>query len=218
MSKISKEERRKADERELAEIMRELNARPPEERRKEEERWRQAMERRERERKERRRIIAEGKTCSKCGAELGDAVYRYTPLLERGLGGTRWRSRPTTDQDPICAECAPDWLPELKTMHYTLYMYSHNAQCETCGRDVFFVSPSSEAPPTGRVFCSENCKSERKSKSKRVEPHNISCEVCGTEFVAKRSNAKTCSPACRQKSYRLRRRLQASTAAPARSS
>jgi hypothetical protein len=100
-------------------------------------------------------------------------------------------------------------------------MYSHRAPCETCGRDVFFVSPSSEAPPTGRVFCSENCKSERKArerKGKRVESHNISCEVCGTEFVAKRSNAKTCSPACRQKSYRLRQRLQVSTAAPARSS
>jgi hypothetical protein len=155
----------------------------------------------------RRRIIAEGKICSKCGGEIGDTVYRYQPLLERGLHGTRYRTRPTTDANPICEACAPNWLPERLPISYTLYEYPHNVRCETCGRAVIFVSATKE--PRGRVFCSEDCKSERKarkSKGKRLEPHNISCEVCGTEFVAKRSDAKTCSNACRQRQHRQRTR------------
>ncbi len=159
----------------------------------------------------RRRIIAEGRTCSKCGAELGDTVYRYTPLLERGYGGTRWRTRPTKDQDPICEECAPDWLPELQTRVYRLHMYSHKAPCETCGRGVFFVSESEN--PAGHVFCSENCKHKHKPSER---PRKKTCEVCGSEFVAKRSDARTCSPACRQKSYR--KRLQMAAPEPRRGS
>ncbi len=31
------------------------------------------------------------------------------------------------------------------------------------------------------------------------------CETCGTVFVPKRVDTKTCSPACRQRAYRLRK-------------
>ena len=36
-------------------------------------------------------------------------------------------------------------------------------------------------------------------------PRELLCGVCGKDFVAKRSDAKVCSPACRQKSYRQRK-------------
>src|SRR5215218_6066535 len=69
--------------------------------REEEQRRQEEQQRWQEKRRERRRIIATGKTCSKCGGEIGDEVYRYTPLLDSGYGGTTYRRRPTTDQDPI---------------------------------------------------------------------------------------------------------------------
>jgi len=32
------------------------------------------------------------------------------------------------------------------------------------------------------------------------------CEVCGEQFTATRRDAKTCSPACKQKAYRQRQK------------
>src|SRR5215208_274982 len=158
----------------------------------------------------RRRIMAEGKTCAKCGGEIGGAAYRYQPLLQNGYGGTTYRRRPTLDADPICGECAPDWLPELSTRVYTLHMYPHNVQCENCGREVFFVSASERVPAKMRVFCCDDRRTEAKAKrssARRVEPHTMECEICHTEFSATRSDARTCSPKCRQKAYRQRLRV-----------
>jgi predicted nucleic acid-binding Zn ribbon protein len=156
-----------------------------------------------------RRIVAEGKNCSECGAEIGDTVYRYKPLLEYG----QYRRMPTTNADPTCEACAPDWLPKLENRVYKIHMYSHRMACELCARGVVFVS-ASKNPPRVRVFCSENCRNvhkENKRKARTTGPHKEACGVCGGEFIAKRSDAKTCSPACRQKLYR--RRLQASVGA-----
>jgi hypothetical protein len=153
--------------------------------------------------------IATGKTCSECGAGVGSKVYRYKPLLHsrKFSGGTYYRTQPTTDAAPICEECAPDWLPELATRVYKLYMYSHKAPCEACGREVFFVSASEKT--WGDVFCSEGCRQQRREQRRatrglRQRPHEKTCEVCAAEFVAKRSDAKTCSSACRQRAYRKR--------------
>ena len=147
------------------------------------------------------RALETGETCGKCGAELGDKVCRYAPLLDLGYGGggARWSSKPTTDAVPICEECAPDWLLELRTMVYSLDVYSHKAPCKTCGREVFFVSSSANF--TGTAFCSKTCKSQHQA---REVSRNRTCEICGEEFTATRSDAKTCSPACRQKAHRRR--------------
>lgn len=34
--------------------------------------------------------------------------------------------------------------------------------------------------------------------------NNITCAICGVSFIAKRSDSKYCSPACKQKHYRLK--------------
>ena len=167
----------------------------------------QAWAQRQKEYEERRRVIAEGKTCSKCGGDLGTSVYRYTPLLQDGYGGTSYRRKPTIDVDPICEQCAPDWLPELSTRVWKLRMYSHNSPCEECGREVFFVSASKRVPAKMRVFCCDDCKAAAKAKRSsppRAEPHTMECEICHTEFTATRSDALICSPKCRQKAYRQR--------------
>jgi hypothetical protein len=175
----------------------------------EERNYREERERREQKHRERRRIIAEGRTCAKCGGRLGDAVYRYKPLLDGGgYVATTYRRMPTHNVDPICEECAPNWLPELQTRVYKLYMHSHKAPCETCGREVYFVSANKDEATT-RVFCCDDCR-DRAPKSRVVGPHEKVCEVCGEAFEARRSDAKTCSPACRQRAYRQRSEARAS--------
>jgi hypothetical protein len=163
----------------------------------------------EHKRERERRVRDAGKTCTKCGTELGpdDDVFRYKPLLNNGYGGTTYRYRETTDQPPICVDCAPDWLPVLSNRVYKLRVISHTAPCENCGRSVYFVSGNETTPQ--RVYCCEDCKREARAARKsgqrrRVGPQTFTCEVCGESFEARRSDAKTCSSKCRQKAYRKR--------------
>jgi hypothetical protein len=165
---------------------------------------------REHKRERERRVRDAGETCTKCGTELGDdaLVFRYKPLLNNGYGSTTYRYRETTDQPPICVECAPDWLPVLSNRVYNLKMIPHRSDCANCGRSVYFVS-GYEDPPKSRVYCCNDCKkadrNRRKSgSSRRVGPRTFNCEVCGEEFTSTRSDAKTCSSKCRQKAYRKR--------------
>jgi len=43
-------------------------------------------------------------------------------------------------------------------------------------------------------------------REKRLEERKKVCEVCGEEFTATRRDAKTCSPRCKQKAYRQRKK------------
>jgi len=45
----------------------------------------------------------------------------------------------------------------------------------------------------------------RVSRTHTARDREKVCGVCGEEFTAKRVDAKTCSPACKQKAYRRRR-------------
>jgi|SRR5215212_3004017 hypothetical protein len=58
-------------------------------------------------------------------------------------------------------------------------------------------------------FCSDRCRwtfHNREGRHRSAAGREKTCEVCGKEFVAKRSDAKTCSPRCRQKARRQRTR------------
>jgi hypothetical protein len=145
----------------------------------------------------RRRVEAEsrktGKVCAKCGEEISPRpAYRVS---EYGAPFVM-----------MCDECAPEWLVSGrgKPARTIPEVNVHRWDCAGCGRQVVFgMSPHQYRK---RVYCSDECREAyaRTAKHKRSAPHECSCEVCGTEFVAKRSDAKTCSPACRQKAYRRR--------------
>lgn len=63
-----------------------------------------------------------------------------------------------------------------------------------------------ERPPTPRTFCSENCRrafQRAKARAKRGTPER-DCEGCGERFTPTRSDARYCSPACKQRAYRGR--------------
>jgi hypothetical protein len=152
--------------------------------------------------KKHRRRIDSGKFCSKCGGEIGDQVFRYEPLYR----GTTVRSTPTNNVDPICENCAPDWLPELSDRVYTIPMNTHMSPCESCGREVFFVSQSDELSDRLRVFCCGDCKADATTLLRHKPMHEMECDQCGETFKAKRSDAKYCSDMCRMRAYRLRQK------------
>jgi hypothetical protein len=73
--------------------------------------------------------------------------------------------------------------------------------CDACGRKV-----------AGHRFCNYRCRAHyynapaaARRKAQRLKARQgRTCEVCAKEFTPKRSDAKTCSGACKQKAYRQR--------------
>ena len=75
--------------------------------------------------------------------------------------------------------------------------------CEGCGRKV-----------VGSRFCNFRCRAHyynapaaARRKAQRLEARqDMVCVQCGKTFTPRRSDAKTCSAACKQKAYRQRQR------------
>jgi hypothetical protein len=84
-------------------------------------------------------------------------------------------------------------------------------RCAECGRDILLITDTSyKKPPARGVCCSEACRSEhrkRPAREKRRVGLEKVCGECGKQFTASRSDAKTCSPACKQKAYRRKRKV-----------
>ena len=153
------------------------------------------------------------KTCGQCGRDLepDEAVWRTRIGNGRSIfGGWRWTVV------PLCRECKRDWPS-----------YSARKPCEACGRPVaneiiergrdyalrdrraraIFYNWPLPKEKLAHWFCSERCAKRcyrAKERERRAEQRLKECAVCGETFEATRSDAKTCSPACRQKAYRRR--------------
>jgi hypothetical protein len=99
----------------------------------------------------------------------------------------------------MCGTCAPDWLSPDRDDVLTQC-------CAMCERRMVYRLTSTALV---RTFCSKQCKNSYQAqlrKERRTEDREKVCEVCGRPFVATRRDAKTCSGACKQKAYRLRRK------------
>jgi hypothetical protein len=87
------------------------------------------------------------------------------------------------------------------------------ADCEVCGRHMF-VRSASYFSLRKHHFCSERCKSrlfnKRRSEKSAAARAGKVCPICTREFTPKRRDAKTCSPACKQKMHRMWKSLEAS--------
>ena len=74
--------------------------------------------------------------------------------------------------------------------------------CVVCGRRLSTGGGS-------RAFCCDRCRwtYHNRLRGARMAARRAKrvCEVCGAQFTPTRSDAKTCSPRCRQKKYRLDR-------------
>jgi hypothetical protein len=121
--------------------------------------------------------------CGRCAATIPtDApVALQHPCYTAGR-----RRRVTT-----CLSCAARWLAEYRPPQEA---------CPHCHRPVY------RREPRGRLFCCDRCawlaaSARRRAKTARREK---TCAACGRSFTATRVDARTCSPACRQKDYRCR--------------
>ena len=107
--------------------------------------------------------------------------------------------QPLYERTVLCRSCAPEWLsPERDDVATQL--------CAHCERAMVSRLKLAELR---RTFCSESCQQayhSRLRKEERAEEREKVCEVCGAQFAASRKDARTCSPGCKQKAYRRRKR------------
>ena len=156
-----------------------------------------------------------GKTCGKCGKEFGDewrAPNEADGEYDAVYVGPEKRYRVSEYNTPfvvMCAECAPEWLVtgRGKPGRIMPAIKVHSWECAGCGSEVVFGM--SEFQYRKRVYCSDACRKRYGRKRYATEhkertEHERACEVCGRTFLARRSDARTCSAACRQRAYRLR--------------
>lgn len=137
----------------------------------------------------------DGRTCGKCGRDLADVEPIWQVRL--GIGYTITGSFGYW-QAPVCEGCAGP-LARLP------YRYTPPSPCHGCGRGVAYRLPSR---PRRWVLCSERCAwtARNRRRSDRLAMSRAKrCAACEREFMAPRSDAVTCSAACRQKAYRRRK-------------
>lgn len=75
--------------------------------------------------------------------------------------------------------------------------------CPQCGKEFYTMSYF-------RKYCQLSCcrnqaKQDRTEKKKREHYSEHICSVCSAYFISKRTDAKFCSNACRQRAYRNKR-------------
>ncbi len=85
-------------------------------------------------------------------------------------------------------------------------MHIRFSWCGRCERRVYYATAVRYGEEEGdtyprATYCSVACRDARSAP----HSHSYACEVCGGGFVARRSDARTCSPACRQRAYRARK-------------
>ena len=134
--------------------------------------------------------IRAGLICSECAKSLepGEPVWRRRRSLGRGFFGG-WRYEVAT----VCTDCKGHaW-------------YGRTAPCNGCGRPVTNLHDIQRR--LKHPFCCEKCRAKAyriSRRAKTAETREKECPVCGETFTAERSDAVTCSSACRQKAYRRR--------------
>ena len=140
-----------------------------------------------------------GESCGRCGRAIGpdEPLYRAQEHVAHG-------QMVSTN---LCRDCAPPHarVPGEYVFEdgYALPI-NEREPCEVCGRPVVWLYR-----PHWRRYscCSVRCSRRRYNRARdeaSAHAREKVCEVCGSEFFATRSDAKTCSPSCRQKSYRRR--------------
>jgi hypothetical protein len=136
--------------------------------------------------------------CSRCKRPLSD-IGVWAPVEET----KPWSKTETwTVAKPLCRSCYT--FADMQKCDVTL-------MCASCG----FKAPMPEwlanrqvpwTPKTsydyGAWTCSANCYAKHKRKAQRQK--QLTCEACHETFATTRTDARFCSNACRQWTYRRR--------------
>jgi hypothetical protein len=156
-----------------------------------------------------------GRICEGCGGEIGDTDtvcrlrfvkelgkrYVMETRCEKGAdgpAGNKYKYGLTINQLQRHLQVSDGKKPLVHIQRKLVYGY-----CPSCSRKV--VIDETKWEREGRrehVFCSEECFQAHRNASRHTEPHLLTCQECGSTFTAKRSDAKTCSPACRMRKSR----------------
>jgi hypothetical protein len=128
-------------------------------------------------------------------------------------------SRPIAPGEPVWRHSRGRWG---RDRYHTYYGYptvvwcvdcmgNHGERprpCGGCGRLVY--QRLGDPVRSRRVFCCERCLShcrvKERAEVRRQARSDRRCAVCGVAFTPGRSDARTCSPACRQKAHRQRQK------------
>jgi hypothetical protein len=127
--------------------------------------------------------------CSGCRRALQKEEVAYVRRrYDVSVWGIEW------SHHLYCESCVRGWHPSWWETRGTA------APCVTCGQ-MIAGSRGREQPRT----CSRECGYHRpRRRAVRHEPR--ACDVCGETFTPRRADARYCSPACRQRAYRKRRK------------
>ena len=135
-------------------------------------------------------IVIRNAVCEDCGRDIppSEPIRFETPddRNEYRIARSGRSSVPINLKTRIvCVPCQGEFRPECG---------DHSTLCDVCERVMVFSGIAAN-----RRYCSDECRRYR-------PPPVIRCTICGTPFKSVRRDALTCSPACRQKTYRQRQR------------
>jgi hypothetical protein len=181
--------------------------------------------------KEARRLALEARktaeVCGLCGRNIQDEAG-YATKVCTGIA-VLFGTGPKYEDTVVCEGCAPEYMvreakgepAELPNGGLSYLSRFIERTCATCTRPVVVKKSGHDARRVAvpvpdkpgwyqaTAFCCERCRwafynTKRSERSARAREKV--CEVCGEQFTATRRDAKTCSPACKQKAYRQRQK------------
>lgn len=130
--------------------------------------------------------------CGKCGATIPpDAPVALNQRVRKSGASL-------CHQTTLCLTCAAYWMEKARPQRET---------CRQCQRPIY------RRRWNCRRFCCDRCAWLAASATRTARgaaERAKHCVVCGQSFTAPRRDARTCSPACRQRAYRQRRPTVAS--------
>jgi hypothetical protein len=153
------------------------------------------------------RAAYDASICGKCGEPIAPGAPVWRAQCPRAMGYKMVA--------PVCAACAEDvrWWKQYPNLPYPRPARPTPRPCLGCGRPMY---QDQERAVLG-VYCSRRCRWEsanRQLGERRAAARPRQCTVCGKDFTPPRNDARTCSPACRQRAYRARPRGERTTPGP----
>ena len=124
-------------------------------------------------------LLTRNATCYLCSAEILAGVALVIRKVPIATPYGVYKARRV-----VCLSCSPGWGTGSPAFY-----------CKTCKRPVYYAKRTNLPR-----YCSPACH----HAARLVRPIAVVCTVCGKAFIAPRIDARTCSPACRQKAYRQR--------------
>jgi hypothetical protein len=130
--------------------------------------------------------------CAKCGCTLAPEAPIWRQRMRLGPGFFGGHSDTVA---PVCEQCRADWKE-----------FRGAEPCENCGRPVHQQDGQRWHL---RTFCCSTCERAVRVTAAREQRSDArgtrKCKTCGETFEPTRTDARYCTPACRQRAYRGRK-------------